>query len=265
MKYVLGSTKQEVKRLEIQSAIFEKETLRTLKCAGIKPGMRCLDLGCGTGNTTLLIADLIGKNGKVFGLDINQDSISICKRKAMMNDVNNAIFVVDDIYSTKFENSSFDFVFSRFLFQHLTNSQKALKEMLRLTCRGGIIAAEELDHGLWLSYPEDPNLEMLRRAYVKILKLTGSDPFIARKLYKLFLQNGLKPQVEAYSACVPMNNNPYSMVGVFMAEILEEKILKDGIMSKREFKKMLDGLKAYTKRPDGLVLYALTFRAWGKK
>ncbi len=265
MKYVLGSTNQEVKRLDIQSAIFEKETLQTLKHAGIKTDMRCLDLGCGTGNTSLLIADLVGKSGKVYGLDVNRYNINICKRKAAGKDVNNIQFVVGDVYNTKFENSSFDFVFSRFLFQHLPDPQKALKEMLRLTCKGGIIVVEELDHGSWLSYPHDPNLEKLRGAYVKLLQLTGSDPFVARKLYKLFLETGLKPKVEAYSACVPMNNNSYNMIGVFMAQILEEQILKNKIMPKIEFKKMLSGLRNYAKMADGLVLYALAFRIWAKK
>lgn len=264
-KYILGSDKKEFARLKLQSAIFEKETLQTLKLAGIKPGMRCLDLGCGTGHTSFLITELVGMKGKVVGLDVNRDSISICKKKAVVKDVNNVKFVVGDVYDTKLENSSFDFVFSRFLFQHLTDPKKVLKEMLRLTAREGIIATEELDHGLWLSYPPDPNLEKLRRVYVKLLKLSGSDPFVARKLYKLFLETSLKPNVGAYSVCVPMNNNSSNMIGVLMAEILEEKILKNNLMSKTEFKQMLAGLREYAKRPDGLALYALAFRIWSKK
>jgi ubiquinone/menaquinone biosynthesis C-methylase UbiE len=263
MKYVLGSTGQETKRLDIQAKIFEKATLQTLTSAGIKQGMRCLDVGCGSGSTSLVIAELVGKKGKVVGLDINPINIRICRRKAAK--VRNAEFIVGNVYDTKFRDSSFDCVFSRFLFQHLTRPEKAIQEMLRLTRRGGIIITEELDHGSWLSYPYDPNLEKLRRTYTKILKLNGSDPFIARKLYKLFLEHGLKPNVEAYSVCVPMNNNSYNMLGVFMAKVLQEKIIQNKMMSRTEFKKMLNGLRCYTARPDGLVLYALTFRIWGKR
>ncbi|MEM2759345.1 MAG: methyltransferase domain-containing protein [Nitrososphaerales archaeon] len=265
MKYALGNTNREVERLDIQASIFEKETTRTLRYAGIKFGMQCLDLGCGTGNTTLLLADLVGKSGKVFGLDINENSINICKRKAAKKRFKNVKFVTGDVYNTKFENSMFDCVFSRFLFQHLRDPQRALEEMIRVTRRGGIIAVEELDHGSWLSYPYDHNLEKLRRSYVKILKHNGSDPYIARKLYKFFLEKNLKPKVEAYSVCVPMSNKAYNMVGVFMAEVLEEKIIQNGIMSKVEFKTMLEGLRQYTRIPYGMVLYALSFRLWGNK
>lgn len=56
--YILGSSEEEFNRLDIQSVVFQGETLNTLKLAGIKPGMTCVDLGCGTGDVTRLIGDL---------------------------------------------------------------------------------------------------------------------------------------------------------------------------------------------------------------
>jgi ubiquinone/menaquinone biosynthesis C-methylase UbiE len=83
-RYVLGSSQKEIDRLNIQSALFEKETLQTLKLAGIEEGMRCLDAGCGVGHTTLLISDRVGNNGKVIGLDINEANINACKKKFIL-------------------------------------------------------------------------------------------------------------------------------------------------------------------------------------
>ena len=93
--YVLGDSDKETDRLNIQLVLFENETIRTLKLAGIKQGIRCLDIGCGLGQTSLLMSRLIGKSGNVVGLDINKDNIKACRRKTYHND--NVDFVAADI------------------------------------------------------------------------------------------------------------------------------------------------------------------------
>jgi len=271
VNYVLGVSDKEIERLNIQSSLFEKETIHTLNFAGIREGMRCLDLGCGIGHTSLLMSNLVGKSGSVVGLDISEDNIDICKKK-LSDNINNLEFVVGDLLNdmTILKDSSFDFVYSRFLFQHLSDPRKALAQILKVTNREGMIAVEELDHGLWLSYPPDPNLRRLRKAYLDLLKIHGSDPFIARKLYRIFLDTGLKPDVSAYSVCVRMGNHygniesNHNMIGILMAEVLEKKILQNKLMTKPHFDQMLKGLKEYAKDPKGLVLYALAFRLWVK-
>jgi len=263
-KYVLGSSQKEIERLNIQSALFAKETVQTLNLAGVKEGMRCLDAGCGVGHTTTLISSRVGDSGKVIGLDISEDNINICKEN--LNCISeNVEFLLGDLYDTVLADSSFDLVYSRFLFQHLIYPEKAIAKISKLTADKGVIAIEELDHGLWLSYPFDPNLEKLQKAYVKLLKLSGSDPYVARKLYGMFLRNGLKPSVEAYSVCVKMSDKPFSRMGVLMALVLKESILKNNVMNQQEFNQMLYGLKKYSIDPTGLVLYAIAFRIWARK
>lgn len=261
---MLGASQKETKRLNIQSALFEREAIRTLDLAGLKEGMRCVDVGCGVGHTSLLMSKRVGTSGKVVGLDMNENNINVCKKK--LNGVHdNLEFVIGDIHHAMLADSSFDFAYSRFLFQHLTDPEKALLKIINLTVDDGIIAVEELDHALWLSHPHDPHLRRLQRAYMKLLKLSGSDPLIARKLYGIFLRNGLRPNVAAYSVCVRMNDNSFNMMGVLMAEVLKDSILKYDLMTQSEFDRMLKGLKKYALNPTGLVLYAIAFRIWMRK
>lgn len=264
IKYVLGSSDDEQERLRIQSALFEQHTIQSLKLAGIQQGMRCLDVGCGAGHTSLLMSQLVGRSGKVLGMDINENIIRTCNTKIKYYE-SKLKFVVGDLYDSILDESSFDLVYSRFLFQHLRDPQKALERMLKLTIDRGVVVLEELDHGLWLSHPADPNLRKLQKAYVDLLKLSGADPYIARKLYGIFLKTGLKPKVSVYSACVPMNNKSFNMMGVLMAKVLKTSILKNNLMTRTEFSQMLNGLKKYALNPTGLVLYAITFRVWALK
>ena len=71
MRYVLGSSDQEIERLDRQSASIEAATRLLLRTAGIAPGMRVLDLGTGIGHVATLIADLVGPQGSVIGIDSN--------------------------------------------------------------------------------------------------------------------------------------------------------------------------------------------------
>lgn len=277
--YILGNSSKEAQRLTLQSRLFEKETRHTMSLAGIRKGMRCLDVGCGLGDTSFLMSKLVGENGKVVGVDINEDNIMACKKKLCGFD--NIRFIAVDILQhlerfNDLSSSPFDFVYSRFLFQHLSDPKRALKQLSELTADKGVIVIEELDHGLWLSHPFDPNLRRLRKAYISLLRIAGCDPFVARKLYGLFLKNGLKPNVAAYSVCVPMGvekrnsgdgngNICFSNIGVLMAEVLKENLLDNGLMNRSEFDLMVKGLKKYSRNPTGLVLYALAFRIWAKR
>ena len=51
-EYVLGNMENEIKRLELQAAVFAPISIRALHDAGIRRGMRCIDIGCGSGSVT---------------------------------------------------------------------------------------------------------------------------------------------------------------------------------------------------------------------
>lgn len=262
--YILGSSNKEFKRLELQSQIFEQESMQTLKLAGIKPGMRCADIGCGTGDVTFMMAKLIGKRGSVIGIDRNSDAIELCNKKAKKERLANIRFLAGDIYDNELAKASFDLVFSRFLFQHLEEPKRAIREMMKLAVPNGTIVAEENDQGTWLVYPPSSAFEKLRHAYVDLLRLANCDDLIGRKLYSLFLECGLDAGVGAYSICIPMRG-PFKKIAILIAESLEPRILKAKLLAEKEFLRMLDELEAYARRKDGLALYATTFRVWGKK
>ncbi|MFY3739711.1 MAG: ubiquinone/menaquinone biosynthesis C-methylase UbiE [Candidatus Nitrosomirales archaeon] len=262
--YILGNSEKEFKRLSLQSQIFEKESLQTLRLAGIKTRMRCADIGCGTGDVTFMMAKLVGKKGSVIGIDQNSSVIELCNKKAKKERLTNVKFLVGDIYDNGLSKDSFDLVFSRFLFQHLEEPKKAVREMMKLVVPNGTVVAEENDQDTWLIYPPSSAFEKLRHAYVDLLRLAKCDELIARKLYSLFLECGLDASVGAYSICIPMRG-PFKKMGILVAESLEPTILKAKLMAEKEFLQMMDELEAYARRRDGLALYATTFRVWGKK
>src|SRR6266513_2243885 len=67
--YILGHSEQELARLERQAEIFSLETRDWLRRAGLKTGMRVLDVGCGVGDVSIIAAEMVGATGAVVGID----------------------------------------------------------------------------------------------------------------------------------------------------------------------------------------------------
>ena len=80
--YVLGNSVQEQNRLQYQAAILEKWTGQFFVSAGIEPGMKVLDLGCGMGDVSLLAARLVGPTGKVIGIDRDRVILEKARERA---------------------------------------------------------------------------------------------------------------------------------------------------------------------------------------
>src|SRR5512142_487239 len=69
--YMLGRTDEEYERLRAQSRAWEAATGRLLDEVGLAPGSRCLDAGCGPGETMRLMAERVGLSGHVLGVDVD--------------------------------------------------------------------------------------------------------------------------------------------------------------------------------------------------
>jgi SAM-dependent methyltransferase len=67
--YFLGHSQIELQRLMMQEAMLRPFTERLLRSAGLRGGMRVLDLGCGAGDVSMLAAQLVGPDGTVVGID----------------------------------------------------------------------------------------------------------------------------------------------------------------------------------------------------
>jgi ubiquinone/menaquinone biosynthesis C-methylase UbiE len=263
--YILGDHDHEIKRLETQAKLFEPLTRQALLTAGLKKGMSCADIGCGSGSVSRLIAEIVGITGRVLGVDVDDKYLQYCRTVSTQT---NMEFVHDNICESRLnEKESFDIVYSRFVFHHLSDTKKAARSMIQLVKRGGAIVIQELDHapGSWLSYPESKAFNSLREVYVALIKKTGADPLAGRKLYKLLMDESLDTTIECYSPCILMSCEPYSSLGWQLADSLKPRILKHGLQSEKEYANMYKGLKELAKKKGTFVTYARLFSAIGRK
>ncbi len=78
--YVFGHEEVEVQRLLLQGRLYNGYTEHALRIAGLRPGMRVLDIGCGPGDVSFIAARLVGPSGTVLGVDAAPDMVELATR-----------------------------------------------------------------------------------------------------------------------------------------------------------------------------------------
>jgi ubiquinone/menaquinone biosynthesis C-methylase UbiE len=121
-------------------ALFNEWAPRVAELAEIKPGMRVLDVACGTGVLSLVAADMAKPSGSVVGLDLNPGMLDVARRKASHIDWREA-----SVETIPFENAAFDAVVSQFGLMFFDDKARALREMLRVLRPAGKMAVAVWD------------------------------------------------------------------------------------------------------------------------
>jgi ubiquinone/menaquinone biosynthesis C-methylase UbiE len=137
---------------------------------------------------TRLVKKLAPKT-EITGIDNNPDRIDYAVKfaKKLRLDIK---YECADISSLPFKSGTFDFVWSRFLFEYLKYPIKALKEMRRIAKKGGIVCVGDLDGNCVFHYPFKKSFSQRLQLVVNSLAKFGFDPFVGRKLFSYFKQVG---------------------------------------------------------------------------
>lgn len=111
-----------------------KWRLATARLAQLKPGKRALDVACGTGELTAMLADQVAPGPAVIGLDFCEPMLEVARRKYPDHQIE---FVLGDAHQLPFEDNRFDAVTIAFGLRNLDQPPVALAEMVRVLRPGG--------------------------------------------------------------------------------------------------------------------------------
>ncbi len=142
-------------------ATLEPVLAGTLGAAGLKPGEAVLDIGCGTGMSTMTAARLVGPKGRVFGADISELLLGRAMVRAADAGLTNIEFKRVDAQVHGFEAAAYDAVISRFGVMFFAGPVAAFGNIARAVRPGGRMAFMA-----WADLAENPWFEIPRLAAV---------------------------------------------------------------------------------------------------
>jgi ubiquinone/menaquinone biosynthesis C-methylase UbiE len=265
--YALGHTEAELRRLALQSALFGDATGDLFRRAGLAPGMRVLDLGCGAGDVSLLAAEFVGPTGSVIGIDRSADAVAWARRRAEIADLHNLTFAAADL--DEFEPSMpVDAVVGRFVLMYLRDPAATLRRLSRRLRPGGCVAFLEFDTTIpGVSVPEMPLVETCRRWVWAALRRAGTDAVLGLRLPAVFRQAGLPtPQLSLSAAIAAGADSPaYENLAEAVRSLLP-RMEEFGIASADEVEvDTLEGrLRAEAQSLGGIMVYPATIGAWAR-
>lgn len=190
--YAPGRTEAETGRLIRQHQLYGPLTRQFLIGSGITAGMKVLDVGCGAGDVALLLADLVGPQGQVLGLDTNADILDTARERVRAAGWTTVTFREGSLPQPDVAGE-FDAVVGRWVLMYVPDPAALLRDARAALRPGGIVAFQEGDiRSSVRAYPPAPLHEQMVRLTTPPPGAPGPDIEMGLKLCAAFVQAGLQ-------------------------------------------------------------------------
>jgi SAM-dependent methyltransferase len=258
--YVIRGGEAGKRRLELLARVLWPTTLRLLRRAGVRPGMRCLDLGCGGGDVTLALARMTGI--PPTGVDLDQVKLAAARQEAARQglDVDFREGNVADLA----EDAAYDLVYARFVLTHLRNPAVAVERARHALRPGGALVVEDIDFTGSFCYPPSAAYEKYCQLYRAAVERRGADPDIGPKLFGILRQAGL---ADLHVELVQPVHTGEEGKEVSLSTLINiaSAVVEEGLATAGELDATIAELEAFTKRPDTLIGFPRIFQVWGRR
>ncbi len=181
---------------------------------GLKPGMKIVDVGCGTGDFTRYLASLIPGKCTIIGVDIRAANIRTAEKQTRKKGMAGKIsFRKGDAYNIPVEDGWADLVCCRTLLMHLTDPVKAVRDMSRVVRKGGTVVAFEPGRFESFYAPDDEKFTKLAirlgESYLDgVRKLEGKNFDVGNRLPTIFYKAGLRGIMAEVQADTYLTSDP---------------------------------------------------------
>ena len=256
MTYTIDESNLERQRL--LAKVLNPLTERVLERVQVAPDSRCLDVGCGMGETTRMLARSIAPQGECVGLE--QDSTLVDRASSEPWQGPPVSFRAGNAEELPFEDGSFDFVFTRYLLVHLPNPLRALQEMRRVARKGGIVMAQEPDLAFICSYPSSWAYEHVPTIFDKLF----ADALMGRKLVGLLREANCKDVAATADVAMEYCGSDIKRIYRLTVEAVGPALIEGGMFTEAEMGPLLQEFARVEADESVVCIGNPIIAAWGK-
>lgn len=243
--YQLGNFRDNddsLRRLNRQASIATELELQYLSRAGLRPGSRVLDLGCGSGAVTAAIINHFQPQLAVAA-DINDLSFKLATQR--LQRLPNVVVRQINIYDTQLsELGEFDFIYSRLLFQHLSEPMLGLMNARRCLAPGGRICICDIDDDWLKVVPEVDALTTFLERVGRSQSDRGGDRSVGTRLSGYLRTAGytdIRSEVMLLSTDLISKDAFFDLMFGYKREVVPSEQLAQAKIELTDIKETLDG------------------------
>ncbi|QBD83135.1 methyltransferase domain-containing protein [Ktedonosporobacter rubrisoli] len=229
--------------LSVLADMLKQRKQRSYDCMHILRGHTVLDVGCGQGTDTLLLADLVGPAGRVIGIDHDLFMVNEAERRSIEGGYSSwCRHRRGEASALPLESNSVDASRCENLFQDLSQpaeAQEALAEMVRVTRPGGWVVVMETDLSTFSIDTAEVDIE--RRLVRFCAEHLVGNGYAGRHLYRLFKQQPLTDMmIEIHPMCI----TSYEMARYVGAiDLIEQEALAANVLTADELERLHKNLQ----------------------
>ncbi|MDA2919527.1 class I SAM-dependent methyltransferase [Desulfobacterota bacterium AH_259_B03_O07] len=259
-QYTLKLCEGELERYKHMAGTAKEGELDSWRKAGILPGARAADIGCGPGAILVELARLIEPGGSIVGVEPDTEARSIAAEIISKSGQTNIELISGDAESTRLVPSSFDVVMIRHVLLHNGPRTKAiLKHVKSLIKSTGHLYLCETDLTGYRQIPFDNAQENLWNRWLELLTIQGNDIQIGPKIGHLMVEAGLE-LVERGARFSIVDLNSGFRPTAWAAKMA---IIDAGLAGEEDFEKWEDAYQKYLDIPGEKLLFVPHFWAVG--
>lgn len=185
----LHDTAFQAERLRQQALSVRGIETSILRNAGIQSGHDVLELGCGPGFVSDLLAEL-APDGSLFAVEPSSTLLAQVEGNVRKKPARGLFTIQAYGDNLPIPDSCIDFSYARFVLQHIPQPDAVISEIHRTMRPGGHFCAVDSDDGLVILYPENQRVNQVLHTAQTTQAERGGDRFIGRKLTNMMAKAG---------------------------------------------------------------------------
>jgi cyclopropane fatty-acyl-phospholipid synthase-like methyltransferase len=152
--------------------------------------MRVLDVGCGAGDVSMLLAELVGPHGTVIGVDVNPAIVELARARTTQAGLTNVTYLTTDLADLRLAEPV-DALVGRLILLHLDEPAATVRALSRLVRTGGLVSFQELNSTRARSVPPTPLAARCVNWIITALQTAGLDPDLGDQIPTILRDAGL--------------------------------------------------------------------------
>ncbi|CCH77433.1 putative Methyltransferase type 11 [Nostocoides japonicum T1-X7] len=265
--YALGRTTEEYDRVRRQAELWEAATERVLDRVDLPEGARCLDAGCGPGVTMRQLAQRVGPDGLVVGIDSDAELGALGVRLLHEAGHRQCAFHVHDLRSDDpVPGGPFDLVYVRLVLFHLPHRGEVLTRLWDAVRPGGTLVVQDYDLSVVSAVPQLPSAQAVCDLLLRAFSAAGCEVRVGSLLPRLFDVAGIgRPDgTDVAGRLDPLATAGRMLEGTFRS-LLPAAIAHD-LVTESDAEMLLVRLADdMTADPEHPLLWPLLVGAWKRK